>query len=189
MITHRLAIPLIGYCWSVFLAVWFIAAFNAKPTRERWSTAAGFGYFATGALIWWLFTRSDLWGEILLVGHGPAASLAGVATTVAGLFVTIWARVTLGRNWSGSITFKQDHELVERGPYRFVRHPIYTGLLLMALGTAVVRGNPDSFLGVVVFLVAHIWKLRREEELLQRHFPDSYPAYRDRTRALIPFLY
>jgi protein-S-isoprenylcysteine O-methyltransferase Ste14 len=138
---------------------------------------------------WFLIVRSNLLGDGLVIHHGSLPSLAAAVVCLAGLVITVWARVVLGRNWSGSITYKENHELVEQGPYRFVRHPIYTGLLLMLLGLAMVRGTADALVGVAIFIVVHIWKLRREEALMTRHFPNSYPAYFARTKALIPFLY
>jgi len=94
----------------------------------------------------------------------------------------------MGRNWSGTVSFKQDHELIEHGPYRFVRHPIYTGMLLMVLGTAVSSGRLSALLALVFFSFG-IWKkLRREETLLTKYFPDAYPRYMSHTKALIPFV-
>lgn len=188
-ITHLQAWHLIGDCWMIFILVWVIAALNVKRATERWSPAVGFGYFLTSALTYLLLVRTEILGGAHFVSRGPWASAIAVAVAFLGVLITVWARITLGRNWSGSVTHKEDHELVSGGPYRFVRHPIYTGLLLMMVGTALVRGTADAFLAVVIFIAIHIWKLRMEEELMTRHFPDSYPAYRARTKALVPFLY
>ncbi len=188
-LTHPQAFNIIGWCWWVFIIVWLIGALNAKRTVERWSSAAGLGYFLVSAVLWFLIVRSNLLGDALVIHHGSLASLVAAVVCVAGLVITVWARVVLGRNWSGSITYKENHELVEQGPYRFVRHPIYTGLLLMLLGLAIGRGTVDAFVGVALFVGVHIWKLRREEALMTRYFPASYPDYRARTKALIPFLY
>ena len=100
----------------------------------------------------------------------------------------IWARRTLGDNWSSEVAFKQGHELVKTGPYRFVRHPIYTGLLLMCLGTAVVVGQLHSWLGFPFSCAGFWFKLKQEETLLLRHFPDDYPAYQKQVKALMPFV-
>ena len=103
-----------------------------------------------------------------------------------GLLVTLWARWTLAGNWSSDVTFKQGHELIRRGPYRFVRHPIYTGLLMMCLGTAIEIGH-SRLAGLLV--AAAFWiKLKQEERLLLRHFPDEYPAYQKQVKAIVPFL-
>jgi protein-S-isoprenylcysteine O-methyltransferase Ste14 len=106
----------------------------------------------------------------------------------AGLAFSVWARVYLGRNWSASVTVKQDHELVQSGPYRLVRHPIYTGLLLALLGTAVARGDAQGFVAVAI-AVAAIWrKLRLEERWMQETFGETYAHYRAHVPALIPHL-
>jgi len=118
----------------------------------------------------------------------PLLSLAYVLM-VAGLVTLIWARITLGTNWSSTVTFREGHELIERGPYRFVRHPIYTGVLLMIAGTATVLDNISSLLALAVCFLGHWWKLRQEEALLTKHFPDTYRDYMSRTKALIPFIF
>jgi protein-S-isoprenylcysteine O-methyltransferase len=107
---------------------------------------------------------------------------------VSGLFVTLWARRTLAGNWSSDVTFKQGHELVRTGPYRFVRHPIYTGLLIMSLGTAIENGRLHCWLSIILTGIGFWIKLTQEERLLLRHFPDQYPAYRQQVKALVPFV-
>jgi protein-S-isoprenylcysteine O-methyltransferase Ste14 len=103
--------------------------------------------------------------------------------------VALWARAVLGRNWSGAIVLKEHHELIDRGPYAFVRHPIYAGVLLMVLGVVTVSG---TWAGVILFatmVAGLIVKARREERLLTKHFPEVYPLYRARVRSrLIPFV-
>ena len=107
---------------------------------------------------------------------------------VAGLLFTIWARLYLGRNWSGVVTLKKDHELVRGGPYRFVRHPIYSGLLLAIAGSAVVRGEWRGVLALIIAFVALWRKLRLEERWLGEAFGEQYAAYRAEVAALIPFV-
>ncbi|MGH9393685.1 MAG: methyltransferase family protein, partial [Terriglobales bacterium] len=100
----------------------------------------------------------------------------------------VWARRSLGGNWSSSPTLKQGHELVQRGPYGYVRNPIYTALLLMLLGTCIFVGRARAALAIVL-AVAGLWvKLKQEEALMERQFPDTYPPYRKRVKALIPYL-
>jgi len=188
-LTHRQAFQFINDCWMFLFAVWVLAMFSAKRSQERWSPLTHLGYTFSWVVTFALLFRFPGLDAPRLVDPGPVPSGMAVGLSAAGLVIAIWARMILGRNWSGSITFKRDHELIEQGPYRLVRHPIYTGLLLMVAATAIARGTLWAFLGLVLFLVIHLWKLRREEELLTRHFPDSYPAYRTRTKALIPFLY
>lgn len=107
---------------------------------------------------------------------------------VAGLAFAIWARVVIGRNWSGAVTLKEDHQLVERGPYRLVRHPIYTGILSMCVATAIVLGHLAGSIGVAIVFVSFWIKLIREEKVMLNRFPDKYAAYRQRVKRLIPFV-
>ncbi len=115
----------------------------------------------------------------------PLVAIFGHALVLVGLLIVVWARVVLGANWSGRITFKEGHELIQ---YRYVRHPIYSGLLLMALGTAVVVNRTSAFLGVFVYFCVLWLKLRQEEALLTKHFPEAYRAYQGKTKALIPLI-
>jgi len=111
----------------------------------------------------------------------------GAGVCILGLLMTLWARWTLGGNWSSAVTFKQGHELIRTGPYRWVRHPIYTGLLVMALGIALDFGALHCWLALP-FITAAFWiKLKQEERLLLRHFPQEYPTYMSQVKALVPF--
>jgi protein-S-isoprenylcysteine O-methyltransferase Ste14 len=112
----------------------------------------------------------------------------GAALTAAGLLFTVWARIHIGRNWSGTVTIKEGHELVTSGPYAIVRHPIYSGLLLALVGSALARGEWRGVLAVVIAFLALWRKLRLEERWMQEQFGPAYEAYRQRVAALIPFL-
>jgi protein-S-isoprenylcysteine O-methyltransferase Ste14 len=173
--------------WAIFAITWAIAALFVKRTVERrwgWGRImiliVGLAYLAArnsqSVRAWRLFTST------------PRSEWLGAAVVLIGLAITLWARLALGRNWSGAVTLKQDHELIESGPYRFVRHPIYTGVLLMALGTAVLTARVSSFVFCALLLIGLWFKLRAEEQLMTEHFPEAYPRYRQRVRALIPFL-
>jgi protein-S-isoprenylcysteine O-methyltransferase Ste14 len=171
----------------LFVAYWTVSGLSTKRTVERKSVASSLGYR--------LLTVA---GALLLVSEGPRLNLGlpapvagnvGAAVCVVGLFCAIWARVTLAGNWSSDVTFKESHMLVERGPYRFVRHPIYTSMLLMCLGCAIDRERLASWIGLGVILTGLWIKLRQEEVLLTRHFPDAYPTYQARVKALVPFLF
>jgi len=177
-------------CWWLFIIIWVVSSFAVKPTKERQDWGGKLFTFAFLTV-----TFSLLAGVI--PGRGLNARLwpyqqtllyPAYALTMAGLLTSIWARLALGTNWSATVAFRHGQELVERGPYRFVRHPIYTGVLLMVAGTATVLGNLAGLLSLGVCFLGHWWKLRREEALLTKHFPDSYPDYRSRTKALIPFV-
>jgi protein-S-isoprenylcysteine O-methyltransferase Ste14 len=179
----------IEFCWAAWALYWLAMAFATKRTVERggfigWRLVAGIlilGMLAAGRLLH--ASEAQLW-------HTTPLAL-GVVTdciVVAGAAFTVWARITLGRNWSAEVTFKQDHELIESGPYALARHPIYTGLIVMALGTAINYGRAISF-GLLLALCAGLWwKARQEELMMGRHFPDAYADYRTRVHAIIPFV-
>jgi len=176
-------------CWLAWVVYWVIMAFTAKRTIER----GGFlGYrVVTIILVIGLLAvarlldvspHSHLWRATLFLGVLTDCIVA------AGAAFSVWARITLGRNWSAEVTFKQDHELIESGPYALVRHPIYTGMIAMALGTAINYGQALGFALFIGFCGGLWWKARREEQIMSRHFRDAYADYRTRVRAIIPFL-
>jgi protein-S-isoprenylcysteine O-methyltransferase Ste14 len=182
------AISVIGWCWILWLVVWIALAFTTKRTVERssrcWSSisvvALGFAWLR-------LRSTSTVFDHTLWTTTTPIAIVSVVLVT-CGLAFTVWARLTLGRNWSGTVTFKEDHELIERGPYAYVRHPIYTGLLAMMLGTAIYYADVLGFVIFVAGVITFHLKSRTEEQLMTTHFPDEYPDYRRRVKALIPFV-
>ena len=112
----------------------------------------------------------------------------GALLLALGLAFSVWARVYLGRNWSATVTVKEDHELIRSGPYSLVRHPIYTGLLLGFIGTAIVRGEWRGVLAVLIVFVALWRKLRLEERWMSETFGEEYRRYREHSAALIPYL-
>ena len=178
----------VAACWGVFAITWAIAAFFVKRTLESSWGLGRLLMVAVGFLVYWIARDPEWFGSARWWGRNLTTEWLAAAVVLLGLFVTLWARFTLGRNWSGSVTIKQDHELIERGPYRWVRHPIYTGLLVMAVGTALLRARTSGFVFCGILLVGLWFKLLAEERLLTRHFPEAYPQYRQRVRALIPFV-
>jgi protein-S-isoprenylcysteine O-methyltransferase Ste14 len=183
-------ISIIPLFWITFLVYWIVQARGVKPAAEKQSRSASFAYrlplMLCGILLGFPYSRFPL--GMALTPRTELAAAIGVAICSLGLFVTIWARRTLAGNWSNQITFKQGHELVQTGPYRFARHPIYTGLLSMCLGTAIAGGQLHTWLGFVFMCVGLGIKLKQEESLMQRHFPGDYPSYRKRVKALLPFV-
>jgi protein-S-isoprenylcysteine O-methyltransferase Ste14 len=176
--------------WWVFLIYWFISAFQVKRTIRR----QGFGsrlvvLLLVGGGCQMLFTSmaSDL-AERRLLAESPFLDLMASVAALAGLVITIWARRTIGENWSASVTLKEGHELIQAGPYRFVRHPIYTGFLLMALGAAIIPFRTRGFAGVALVFAGFWFKLRQEEALMTETFPDEYRLYKSRVKALIPWI-
>ena len=177
-------------CWIALAIYWAAAARSAKPSAERQGGLTRSQHLVTlaAAAALLIAPRWPYPLSLTVIPHGPAAAGGGVALCLCGLVVAVWARRTLGDNWSSAVTFKQGHELIVRGPYNYVRHPIYTGLLLMSLGTAVAIGRLHAWIGLLLCVVGFWVKLRQEEALMVRQFPDRYPAYRRRVKALIPFM-
>lgn len=177
-------------CWCIFVIVWLISAARTKRTAERQSLASALAHRIPLGLGWWLLIIPKLPGPMVrqVIPRTAFTQITGAAICVAGLVFTLWARHTLAGNWSSDVTFKQDHELIRRGPYRFVRHPIYTGLLVMFLGTAIHIGEVRGAVSLSLITFGFWIKLNQEERLLLRHFPDSYPNYRQEVKALIPFV-
>jgi protein-S-isoprenylcysteine O-methyltransferase Ste14 len=181
---------LIDWCWIAWVAYWVIMAFRTKPTMER----SGFtGYRVVASVLvggWVAATRllhvsshSQLWPT------GPALGIVTDCVVLAGAAFTVWARVTLGRNWSAEVTFKRDHELVQSGPYALVRHPIYTGVIVMGLGTAINYGQTIGLALLVTLCGGLWWKARQEERMMTAHFPAAYAEYKARVHAIVPFLF
>lgn len=176
-------------CWIAWVIYWVIMAFTTKRTIERGGLI---GYrlvvgmliagMAAAARLLHVSSHSQLWQTTLALG------VATDCIFVAGVAGTVWARITLGRNWSAEVTFKQDHELIESGPYALARHPIYTGLIIMGLGTAINYGRPIGFAVLVAGCGGLWWKARQEERIMSRHFPDAYADYKTRVHAIIPFV-
>jgi protein-S-isoprenylcysteine O-methyltransferase Ste14 len=173
-----------------FVGYWISSARRVKPVAERQSWLASQAHrapAALGGILLWFHAPPDR-TSLRLLPNTNLERAVGAAVCVLGLLVAIWARRTLAGNWSSTITFKQGHELVQAGPYRFARHPIYSGMLLVCLGTAIAGARLHCWLGFLI-LCASLWiKLRQEESLLLRHFSDDYPAYRARVKALVPFI-
>ncbi len=176
-------------CWIAWLLYWVLMAFGTKRTIERGGLI---GYRAvTLVLVIALIAALRLVhssSHARLWHTGLALGVVCDCVVLAGAAFTVWARITLGRNWSSEVTFKQDHELIESGPYALARHPIYTGLIVMALASAIDYGRALGLALFVGLCGGLWWKARQEERIMSRHFPDAYARYRARVHAIIPFL-
>jgi protein-S-isoprenylcysteine O-methyltransferase Ste14 len=183
----RLLIPGL---WLAWVGYWMAAAGGVKYDRRRETPASRLAHLVPLGLAIVLLAAPPHagWAGARFLPRAWAFYWLGVAFTAAGLGFACWARVHIGRNWSAVVTVKHDHELVQSGPYRLVRHPIYTGLLLAFFGTAIARGEWLSLLAVALVLVAFLRKIRLEEQWMAEQFPRDYPRYRATVAALIPFL-
>lgn len=179
----------VGLCWAVVILVWLISALSVKPTQERQPLFGRLLYVGLTALVAVLLNSGIREGHFtrVVLPHTLRTAIVADIIVFAGFIIAVWARLVLGRNWSSRVTLKQDHELIQRGPYRWVRHPIYAGLLLMILGTAILMGHVSGLIGVVICFGGFWIKLRHEEALLARRLP-RYSEYMARTKALVPFV-
>jgi protein-S-isoprenylcysteine O-methyltransferase Ste14 len=185
---RRLALGL----WLLFLLIWCVAALRTKRTswRAPYSTRVQQMIFILAGA--YLLANRSAFAPTLdraLYPMTPAVALFGLLLVLSGIAFSVWARFILGTNWSGMVTLKDDHTLVRSGPYRFVRHPIYSGILLALIGSAFQLGLVRGFLGVVLFAIGFWFKLRVEEQLMTEHFGEQYVAYRREVKALVPFVF
>jgi protein-S-isoprenylcysteine O-methyltransferase Ste14 len=182
---------LIAGIWVLWFVFWRFAARGGKPVEQQESIVSRLSYllpmFVVIALVMWQDWPGWL-GTRLYDGDWTEYWIS-VAMLVFGLMLAVWARSKLGDNWSGRVTVKTGHELVRSGPYRSIRHPIYTGGLLGLLGTALAAAKVSGFLGVLLAICALVYKLRIEERVMSAQFGDAYREYRRVSWALVPFLY
>lgn len=182
---------LTGICWIIFIAVWLVSAFTAKRTVKR-SWSFFWWRLAIVAIIILLiragvfdnFNRSDFF----YISSNPLVGAFGLVCCALGVALAIWARFYLGRNWGMPMSLKESPELVTTGPYAYVRHPIYTGVLFAMFGTILTAGV--WWLAVLVVTGSYfIYSATQEEKIMTKEFPDTYPAYKKRTKMLIPFVF
>ena len=188
---YSLVRDIISGCWLVFITVWVLAALSTKRVVYRESRAQRLRYWVWLVIAYFLLLYGPRLAyplNLRIVPYVTLAAWSAAALCVAGLVFAVWARVTLGRNWSGVVTLKEGHELVERGPYRFVRHPIYTGILTMFFATAIAQGHLSGFVGTLLMFASFWIKLRDEEKLMLQQFPQQYRAYQQRVKRIIPFV-
>jgi protein-S-isoprenylcysteine O-methyltransferase Ste14 len=177
------------WLWIVFAIFWVLAAFVQKRNARRQTVGSRLMQTSIILLVLLPFIVEGRRAGLLYQHLYPNLLLVqyfGILLLLLGLAIAVWARFVLGRNWSGIVTVKKDHTLITRGPYAWVRHPIYTGILLGLLGTAVTLGTLLNFIEVPVVALAFWLKLRTEERFMLETFGEQYRAYRHHVKALIP---
>jgi protein-S-isoprenylcysteine O-methyltransferase Ste14 len=180
-----------GYLWAGFLIVWTLWAIWTKPTERRESAGSRLSYTVLVLAGFYLLFARRVWLSWLTWPILPPAGWVtafAVGMTSAGLLFAIWARVHLGGNWSGTVTMKVGHELIRSGPYRWVRHPIYSGIFLAVLGMSVERRQLRSIVALALIYAGFFRKIRKEEQFMNTLFGAGYSEYRRTTGALIPRL-
>jgi protein-S-isoprenylcysteine O-methyltransferase Ste14 len=177
--------------WLAFGAYWIVSAMKTRATVRREPFLARYGVMFVEIVGFTLLLDRD--ADIGVLGHhflhrNMATAIAGLALTWVGIGIAIWARYHLGQFWSGRITLKEGHELIRSGPYARLRHPIYTGLDLAAIGSALVIDYWRCVVGVCVIMLGFVIKAKREERLLRGQFGDAFEEHRRQTGFLLPRL-
>src|SRR3989338_5362279 len=175
---------IVDYVWFVFVLYWLIVARRAQETAQKRSQNL---LVVVVALVFvFLAVRSKI--SFGMFAFSPVVQNIGAIICILGLAFAVWARIYIGRSWGMPMTVQSEAEMVTSGPYAFVRHPIYTGLITAMIGSLLVEG----FLWVIVLVVVGgycIYSFKVEERLMLKQFPDKYPQYMKRTKSFIPFLY
>jgi protein-S-isoprenylcysteine O-methyltransferase Ste14 len=179
-------LAVMGIGWLVFWVGWLIASFTAKTSQSgRWGGLGGGLRVSVAIVVIILFRLNTGHGHHAVTG--PLLGWIGLALWVIGLGIAIWARFYIGRNWGMPMTRREDPDLVTTGPYRLIRHPIYTGIILGLVGTVLAT----SLWGLIAAAVVAVYfgvSANREERFLAERFPDTFPPYKARTKMLIPYV-
>jgi len=189
MLTTAQAFELSSKIWFAWCVLWLLMAAWSKPSKRRefpWQRLEHiipmvFGFFLIYGrkfAMSWLVSR--------IVPDNSAVATIGLLLTASGLIFAVWARIALGANWSGTVTIKSGHSLIRRGPYKWIRHPIYTGLLASVVGTVMLQGEVRSFLGFAIILFALYRKAKREEKFLSEEFGDGFAEHAKQTGMFLP---
>jgi protein-S-isoprenylcysteine O-methyltransferase Ste14 len=186
------AVGCIGVAWLAWGALWAMLAPGTKKVVRRESRRAQLSHLVPSALALGLMMAPLKFVPLLHAPVLPRAAWmapAGALVVVAGLLFAVWARLGLGRNWSGLVTVQQSHVLVRTGAYRLVRHPIYSGLLLALIGNVVAIDAWRGMLAIALVLWAVQRRVRQEEAFMIETFGGDYESYRGETAAVIPFIW
>lgn len=179
-------------CWVMLFSFWFYKARQTKQNTFRQPQTGRTIYMCAIVLCFalpYLPIFSHGWLGYRLIPQNNLWEITGTAICAAGVSFAIWARAYLGTNWSGAVTLKQDHELIQTGPYSIVRHPIYTGFFIAFTGTAIVTGEVHGFLPIVIYFIAVQTKINFEERMMLQQFPQQYPTYQRKVSRMIPFIF
>ncbi len=175
--------------------LWFgvgvIFVFEALSPRNRKPVAKSSASYAQRVLMLFgaaaIFFRTGI-GETQLVPQSSLTAAMALGAVIGGLSLMLWARLALREQWHGQAAIRSGHELIREGPYRFVRHPIYSGLALALMGTVALRGDAAACAGLVAVLVALRLKVEAEDRLLSAHFGERFASYRRDVKAFVPYL-
>lgn len=187
----RLLARLYVDAWIFVGLVWLAGAAFSKPTQKTESLGSRLAQLGWSLLGVFLLSFPRLpWGPlgIRVIPRSLVLGVIGLALTFGGIAFAIWARFYLGRNWSGRVTIKENHELIRSGPYSIVRHPIYAGFLVALVGTVIAIGEIRAILALAVIAAGLHFKARTEEKFMREQFGDQYVRYEREVKSLIPWV-
>ena len=189
MLTTAQAFELSSKIWFVWSILWLLMAVWSKPSKRRefpWQRLEHVVPMVFGFVL--IYNRRFAWSWLgsRVVADSSRIAAIGLLLTAGGLIFAVWARIALGANWSGTVTIKSGHNLIRRGPYKWIRHPIYTGLLASVVGTILLQGEVRSFLGFAIILFALYRKAKREERFLSEEFGDTFAEHAKQTGMFLP---
>jgi len=179
--------------WLIVLTYWFISGIGAKKADRQENVFSRFlQYWLPLIIAILLLGPGDWYGHSRLrenfIEHTDLVGIIGLSISVIGAIIACTSRYSLGKNWSLSVQRKENHQFIQTGIYKIVRHPIYTGLLLLFIGNAIIVGDYRAILAVLIVFISFWLKLKKEEKLLTETFGAEYKEYKNRTKALIPYL-
>ena len=177
------------WSWIAFCAYWLWAARNQKRVQRRdpvFAQLMHVAYMACGFVL--LYAEDPRFGVLnrRFVPEREWIAMLGALLTAAGVAFAIWARRHIGRNWSGQVTIRKEHELIRTGPYSHIRHPIYTGILLAVAGTTLAIGEYRAIVAFAVIAIGFVVKARREESFLATQFGPAFDEHRRQTGFFLP---
>jgi len=178
-----------GLAWIVFLGYWLVSALRLKKVKQREARGQRLVQIAFMVVAYALVFNDTLGRGWLGTRFFPASETigeTGFLLAVVGVAFAIWARWHLGENWSGTVTLKEGHELIRSGPYRYIRHPIYTGMLIAFAGTVLALGELRGLLAFLIALACFYLKARKEERFLAQEFGESFTEHARRTGMFLP---
>ena len=181
---------IIRLCWIILILYWIVSSFFQKPAARKYSWFSRFIQFFFMFIAVSLLVGYTIYYplSIVIVRQPFIEDFISILLCILGLILAIRARTILAGNWSGRVELKKGHELITKGTYKYIRHPIYSGFLMMFLGTALAIGRIGGFIGLLVLFTGFWIKLKQEERLMIKHFGNKYLDYKKRTKALIPYV-
>jgi protein-S-isoprenylcysteine O-methyltransferase Ste14 len=181
------ALEMASLLWALLMLVWLVLWFGMKRAKKRETPSERLEHVVPVLLAFWLlFGKPWKVLDTRLFPETPVSLWVGVLVTALGVGISIWARVSLGANWSGTVTLKRDHELIRKGLYRWIRHPIYTGMLVGFAGTELIKGHASGVLGIALLWLSFYIKARREENFLRQEFGEGFEEHARQTGMFLP---